>query len=269
MKPGKLRAVIVAASLVAGTAGAATVATTVPRLAVTCPGGSVTWHTESDGSGNGIAMNADDFGAGSDTCFTYGTSGRMTVTQASATKTKDPRSYPNDSWGCGTSYCTPGWTSELWWRPDVEITGSLNTSGVASGSIYDLLTDVFLTSSTQYFSSPNVEIEVVTDGYPSYSAIGDCASTRCGATEVWVAGTSWWLSEHTASGGWPDYFFVRNTMATSVSNLPINSFLERASSSGIGPGLRSFDLGYVGFGTEFWDNGLGMAIRSVSSAKLP
>jgi len=28
--------------------------------------------------------------------------------------------------------------------------------------------DVFLTSSTQYFSSPNVEIETVTDGYPSY-----------------------------------------------------------------------------------------------------
>lgn len=171
--------------------------------------------------------------------------------------------------GCSTSYCTPGWTSELWSTPAFEITGSLNTSGVASGSIYDLLTDVFLTSSTQYFSSPNVEIEIVTDGYPSYSAIGDCVSTWCGATEVLVAGSIWWLSERTTSGGWPDYFFVRNTMTTSVSNLPIKGFLEKASSSGIGPGLGSYDLGYVGFGTEFWDNGLGMAITSVSSTNLP
>jgi hypothetical protein len=269
VKPGNFCAVIAAASLVTGTAGVAAVAVASPALAVTCPGGSVAWYTESDGSGNGIAMNADDFGTGSDTCFTYGAGGQMTVTQASATKTTDPTSYPNDSWGCGTSYCTPGWTSEPWWTPTFQISGSLNTSGVASGSIYDLLTDVFLTSTTRSFSSPNVEIEIVADGYPSYSAIGDCVSTSCGATVVWVAGTSWWLSERTAPGGWPDYFFVRSRMTTSVRNLPIQSFLEEASSSGVGPGLGSYDLGYVGFGTEFWDNGLGMAITSVRSANLP
>lgn len=237
--------------------------------ATTCPSGSGEWYTSTDSSGNHITESADGYGSGADTCISTGAGGALTVTQANPASTPSPTSYPNDGYGCGQSYCTAGWTSELWLTSSMTVSGSINNSGVASGSKYDLMVDSFFTTSTRYYNSPNLEIEIVLDAAPSYAGLGECVSTSCGAEEVTVGRTQWWMSERTANEGWPDYFFVINTMTTSFSSLPLQTFYEDASMSGLGPGLGTYNLGYVGWGTEFWANGLGMQFGPASSTNIP
>jgi hypothetical protein len=237
--------------------------------ATTCPSGSGGWYTGTDSGGNQITESADGYGSGADTCVSPGTDGALTVTQANPASAPSPTSYPNDGYGCGQSYCTSGWKSELWLSSSMTVSGSINNSRVASGSKYDLMVDSFFTSSTRYYNSPNLEIEIVLDATPSYAGLGECISTWCRAKEVTIAGAQWWMSERTAKEGWPDYFFVRNTMTTSFSSLPLHTFYEDASTSGLGPGLGTYNLGYVGSGTEFWANGLGMQFGSASSTNVP
>jgi len=237
--------------------------------ATTCPGGSGVWYTSTDSTGNQITENADNYGSGAETCISRGVGGALTVTQANPARTLSPTSYPNDGYGCGQSYCTAGWTSELWLASSMTVSGSINTSGVASGSKYDLLVDSFFTTSTRYYNSPNLEIEIVLDAAPSYTGLGECVTTWCGAEEVTIGGTQWWMSERTANEGWPDYFFVRNTTTTWFSSLPLQTFYEDASISGLGPGLGTYNLGYVGWGTEFWANGLGVQFGPAGSTDIP
>jgi hypothetical protein len=237
--------------------------------ATACPSGSGGWYTETDSSDNQITESADSYGSGADTCIDPGAGGALTVTQANPASMPSPTSYPNDGYGCGQSYCTAAWKSELWLASSMTVSGSINISRVARGSTYDLLVDNFFTTSTGYYNSPNLEIEIVLDAVPSYAGLGECVSTWCGAKEVTIGGTQWWMSERTANEGWADYFFVRNTMATSFSNLPLHTFYEDASISGLGPGLGTYNLGYVGWGTEFWANGLGMQFGPANSTNVP
>jgi hypothetical protein len=237
--------------------------------ATTCPSGSGGWYTGTDTSGNQMTESADDYGGGAATCISPGAGGALTVTQANPVGTTSPTSYPNDGYGCGQSYCTAGWKSELWLASSMTVSGSINNNSVARGSKYDLMVDSFFTTSTQYYNSPNLEIEIVLNATPSYAGIGECVSTSCGAERVSIGGTQWWMSERTANGGWPDYFFVRNTMTTSFRSLPLHNFYEDASISGLGPRLGTYNLGYVGWGTEFWANGLGMQFGPASSANVP
>jgi hypothetical protein len=260
---------LMAAALALACAGGVALLGASVAQATICPSGSGTWYTSTDSSGTQITQSADNYGSGADTCISIGTDGTLLVTQANSATTTSPTSYPNDGYGCGESYCTTRWRSELWSTPSMTISGSINTSGMGSGSKYDLLVDNFFTTSTQYYNSPNVEIEIVLDGYPSYSALGECVSTSCGAEEVTIGGAQYWMSERTANGGWPDYFFVRNTMTTSFSSLPLATFYKDANTSGLGPSLGTYNLGYVGWGSEFWANGLGLQFNAASSAGVP
>jgi hypothetical protein len=241
-----------------------------PALAFSCPTGSVTWHTEDDANGHQFNANADNYGSGSDTCFTYGTDGQLTLTQTYATSTVNPTSYPNDGYGCGSSDCSYGWTSELWSTPTMTISGSMSNSNVVANSKYDDLVDSLFTTGTGYFTTPSAEVEIVTYSAPSYTGLGFCASTTCGASSV--GGVKYWLSEKTAKSGtssWSDYLFVANTMTQSVSSLPLATFYSDANSSGLGSGLGTLDLGFVGYGNELWQNGTGLSINSVSATNLP
>jgi hypothetical protein len=241
-------------------------------FAVSCPTGSVTWHTEDDANGFQFNANADNYGSGSDTCFTYGTDGQLTLTQTYGTSTTNPTSYPNDGYGCGVSECSYGWASELWSTPTMTLTGSMSNSGVASGSKYDDLVDSLFTTSTGDFSTINAEVEVVTYAAPSYSGLGFCTSTTCGATSVTVGGNSYWLTEKTAGTSpttWPDYIFVANTMTQSISSLPLATFYSDANSSGLGSGLGTLNLGFVGYGNELWKSGTGLEINSVLATNRP
>jgi hypothetical protein len=251
--------------------GAWTLLAAAPAMAFSCPTGSGTWYGSpyTDANGNHITEVADDYGSGADTCIAPGTSGSLTVTQANPAKTVSPTSYPSVGYGCGQSNCTPGWTSQLWSNSTMTLSGSLNTSSVPSGSEYDGMIDNFFTTSTQYYNAPNLEIEIVMDAVPSSVGLGDCVSTSCGAKEVTIDGTQWWESERTVSEGWPDYFFVRNTLTTSFSGLSLEPFYSTASSSGMGPALGSYNLGYVGWGSELWENGLNMKLGNTSAINIP
>jgi len=249
-------------------------ARTAPASAsVTCPSGSVGWHTENDANGNQIIMNAGNYGTGADTCFTYGADGAMTLTQADLTYSSSPTSYPNDGYGCDNSYCSTGWTSEPWASVTSQLTGGFSTSGVASGSEYDQILDSFFTTTaSQPFTYPNAEIEIISFAAPSYSSLGFCVSTSCGATEYPISGSNWWLSEktaHSASYTWPDYLFVQDIQGNGIADAPLETFYSTASNSGEGPSLGSLNLGFLGFGAELWKNGAGLSIGPVDVTNLP
>jgi hypothetical protein len=243
-----------------------------PALAFTCPTGSTTFHTGYDANKFQYNANADNFGSGSDTCFTDGTDGQMTLTQTYGTSTINPTSYPDDGYGCGSSDCSYGWTSKLWSTPTMTLSGSMSNSGVASGSKYDDLVDSTFTTGTGDFSLPSAEVEIVTYAAPSYTGLGFCAATSCGATSVSIAGNSYWRSEKTASSGsttWSDYLYVANTMTQSISSLPLATFYSNANGSGLGSGLGILNLGFVGYGNELWESGTGLEINSVLATNMP
>jgi hypothetical protein len=243
-----------------------------PALALSCPAGSVTWHTEDDANGFQFNANADNYGSGSDTCFTYGVDGQMALTQTYATSNINPTSYSNDGYGCGSSDCSYGWASELWSTPTMKISGSMTNSGVVANSKYDDLVDSLFTTGTGYFSTPSAEVEVVTYAAPSYTGLGFCASTTCGATSITVGSVNYWLTEKTAKSGtssWADYLFVANKMTQSVSSLPLAKFYSAANSSSLGSSLGALKLGFVGYGNELWQNGTGLKINSVLATNMP
>jgi hypothetical protein len=233
---------------------------------VTCPTGSVTWHTEDDVNGFQFNSTADNYGTNAKTCFTYGADGQLTVTQADPTDNFDPTSYPSNQYGCSSGECTYGWTNKLWSSTTMTVTGSATTSGDASGTKNDILTDVFLTSATGEFGNPNAEIEIVTAAYPSYTGLGFCAATSCGATEVTIDGSSWWYKTGTTAGGWTDYYFVANTMSNGITGLALEPFMAKANAT---KSLSTWNLGSAWFGSEFWENGVGFKINSVSATNVP
>jgi hypothetical protein len=254
------------------------VATARPAAAVTCPSGSTTWNVEQDANSNWIAQNADNFGTGADTCFNADTYGGMDITQADLTGQTNPTSYPNDGWGCSASYCTSGWASELWSTPTMKVTGTLDTSGVDTGSKFDLLVDSLFSTSTTYGYDIAAEVEVVTYADPGYSQLGFCTATSCGATSETIGSNTWWLSYKSVYGSgcsctWDDYVFVRGTMTKSLSNLNLATFYSTANtyaSGGHGGGLGTLYLSTAEFGSELWKDGYSLFIDpSVAATNVP
>jgi hypothetical protein len=256
------------ATLTTTTAGIV-VAAAPQALAVTCPTGSVTWNTENDVNGNQIAQNADNFGTGADTCFTTGTNGEFTITQADPAFTSLPTSYPDNGYGCGASYCTTRWVSELWSTPAIQLTGSTNTTNMAPGTNAALLVDDIFTVAGGAGQPTAAEVEIVSWAAPSYSALGYCASTACGATPVTIHSETWWRSERKATNGWPVWYYVRATMKERVQKLGIGTFLTNANCTGFSGGLGNLRWNQVAFGDELWANGLGIQMVSTSATGIP
>lgn len=270
----RLAAIVAAVATLLSSAGLMVATAPQAAAAVTCPTGSLTFNTEPDANGNQIVQNADNFGGGSDTCFTFaaGGHGQATITQADPANHVNPTSYPNDGYGCSLSYCSTGWASQLWSTPTMTISGAIDSTGVATGSKYDLLIDSLFTTSTGTFSNPTAEVEIVTMAAPSYTGLGFCAATTCGAKAETIDGSTWWLKYKVASAGWDDYVFVRGTMSGSFSGLTLHDFYTAANTfaaGGHGAGLGTLNLGTAEMGTEFWENGLGMKLSDVSATNVP
>jgi hypothetical protein len=273
-----LLAVLATAGLLTVFGGAVMALPASPAFAVTCPNGSTTFNTENE-TGYQIVQNSnnDPGSPNADTCFSFdaGTPGQMTVTQADPADHVNPTSYPANGVGCGKTYCGTSWNSVVWRNSSLKISATMNPNMVVANSKYDALLDSMFTNSTGTFGAPNAEVEIVTRAFPSYTGLGFCAATSCGATKEVINGNTWWLKYKQATNGtdvWDDYIFVRDTMVSSVTNINLNAFwtiADNFSGPGHGGGLDSWRNGRAEFGTELWENGVNLRESSFSATNLP
>jgi hypothetical protein len=259
------KALIVFVTLAAFTVPAVSFA---PRAeAITCPSGSVAWNSAKDDNGNNVFQNAENFGTGADTCFTPAAHAGMTLAQATPVHSANPSSYPNDDYGCGSSACTYGWTSELWSNAAPTVTGSADTTGMQNGTLAGLLTDSVFTAVGGTHQGFTAEVEVVSWTSVPYPRLGFCASESCGAVPVTIGAVTWWRSERDNTG-WPRWIYVGDTMSQSV-DLNLAEFYNEANDTGYMGGLGNLLLNRVAFGFELWQGGTGLHISSESLTSLP
>jgi hypothetical protein len=210
-------------------------------------------------AGGTYVVQNDRWGASTQQCVTaVGTTG-FRVDTARHTNTRGPAGYPSIYRGCVYGYCTvnsgfPRQVSTL-----RTLRSSWSTSGPTAGGTqqYNTAYDIwFDPSRTQAGRNTGAEMMVWLNRTSWVQPIG----TK--RYEVALAGTVWEVWQ--GSIDLPVISFVRKTPAKSVSNLPLESFVNEARR--IGVVQPAWYITSVQAGFEPWTGGAGLVSSSFSVA---
>jgi Glycosyl hydrolase family 12 len=200
------------------------------------------------------------WGASTEQCITAAGSGvGFTVDTARHTNTTGPASYPSIYRGCVYGYCTPhsGFPKQVSTLQTLRSTWSTSGPTPVGTQQYNTAYDIwFDPSGTHAGRNTGAEMMVWLNRTSWVQPVG----TK--RYEVVLAGTVWEVWQGTID--LPVISFVRKTPAKSVSNLPLESFVNE--SRRIGVVKPAWYITSVQAGFEPWTGGAGLVSSSFSVA---
>jgi len=247
--------------LFTGTCGFWALPAAPTAMAVSCPGGQLSWLTVEQSDNVQAVLNSDNWGGGTACETNNGGTANYTVAQSAGNYTGEVLSYPDINVGCEGGYCT---TSSGLPTPESSIQPKVTwstTNSPQSGSRFDTGIDSWFASSGSEGSKPTPSGEVmVLINSSNSSGLGLPHSGK----QVFIDGYMWYV-RYTPSGSraWPYtlYALAQGSVINSVRSLNMaNFYADAIANNNLGLGQYLTD---IGAGNEIWANGVGLSTTSL------